>query len=336
MRYSRQELFAPIGRAGQARIGEARVLVAGCGGLGSNAAALLARAGVALLRIVDRDLVELSNLQRQTLFEEADAREGAPKATAAARRLAAVNSEVRVEPVVADVGPDNVLALLDGVDLVLDGFDNFEARYVLNDACAKRRLPWVAGACVGATVTAQLIVPGETPCLRCLHRELPRPGAAETCDTAGIIGPAAVLGAALQASLALRFLVEGGPPPEASLYCADAWNLSLDRLPLPARTPGCPCCGEGRYEYLEGRARTTTALCGRDAVQVRSLSGGRPDLASLAARLGAVGTVRVNDLLLRLTAPPYELTVFDDGRVIVKGTSDEALARSLVARWIGV
>jgi adenylyltransferase/sulfurtransferase len=338
MRYSRQELFAPIGRAGQARIGAARVLVAGCGGLGSNAAALLARAGVGLLRLVDRDVVELSNLQRQTLFEEADARDGVPKASAAARRIEAINAEVKVEAVVADVGPDNVLALLDGIDLVLDGFDSFEARYVLNDACVQRGVPWVHGACVGSTAMARLVVPGRTPCLRCLHRELPQAGAAETCDTAGIIGPAAVLGASLQASIALRFLVEGGPPPgEAALLCADAWELTLDRIPLPPRDPArCPCCGEGRYEYLEATVRGVTSLCGRDAVQVRPLSSRRPDLAVVAERLRGLGTVHVNDLLLRLRAPPYELTLFDDGRVIVKGTSDEALARSLVSRWIGV
>jgi adenylyltransferase/sulfurtransferase len=336
VRYARQERFAPIGAAGQARIRAARVLVAGCGGLGSNAAALLARAGVGFLRIVDRDVVELTNLQRQSLFDEADARDGAPKAAAAARRIAAVNAEVRVEPVVADLGPENVLALLDGVDLALDGFDNFEGRYVLNDACVKRGVPWVTGACVGATATAQLVVPGETPCLRCVHRALPRPGAAATCDTAGILGPAAVLGAALQASIALRFLVEGAPPAEAALYCADVWTPSLDRLPLPPRAPGCPCCGEGRYEFLEGTPRTVTALCGRDAVQVRALSGARPDLAAIAERLRVVGAVKASALLVRVTAAPYELTVFDDGRVIVKGTSDEVLARSLVSRWVGV
>jgi adenylyltransferase/sulfurtransferase len=336
VRYSRQELFAPIGRAGQERIRAARVLVLGCGGLGSNVASLLARAGVGLLRIADRDVVELSNLQRQALFDEGDARDGVPKAAAAARRIAAINSEVRVEPVIADVGPENVLPLLDGVDLAVDGFDNFEGRYVLNDACVKRGVPWIYGACVGSAAMAQLIVPGTTPCLRCLHRELPRSGAVKTCDMVGIIGPAAALAAAVQASIALRFLVEGAAPPEATLTCADAWSLELERIPLPPRDAACPCCGEGRYDYLESSTRSVTALCGRDAVQVRPLSPGRPDLVALAARLRPLGTVHVNELLLRLRAPPYELTVFDDGRVLVKGTSDEALARSLVSRFIGV
>jgi adenylyltransferase/sulfurtransferase len=336
-RYSRQELFSPIGQAGQERIRAARILVTGCGGLGSNSASLLARAGVAFLRIVDRDVVEASNLQRQTLFEEEDAAQGVPKAIAAARRIAAVNAEVRVEPVVADLHGSNVLGLLDGIDLVLDGFDNFEGRYVLNDACAKRGIPWIYGACVGSTALAQLIVPGKTPCLRCLHRDLPAPGAAQTCDMVGIIGPAAALAASLQVAIALRFLVEGRPPAEAVIATADVWDLHAERLVLPPREPaGCPCCGEGRYEFLEASTRSATALCGRDAVQVRALSSGHPDFLALAERLRGVGTVHVFDYLLRLRAPPYELTLFDDGRAIVKGTHDEALARSLVARWIGV
>jgi molybdopterin-synthase adenylyltransferase len=336
-RYSRQELFQPIGRAGQERIRAARVLITGCGGLGSNAASLLARAGVGFLRIVDRDLVELSNLQRQTLFEEADAREGIPKASAAARRIAAVNSDVHVEPVVADLDSGNVLQFVEGVDLVMDGFDNFEGRYILNDACVKQGVAWVNGACVGSTAMAQLIVPGKTPCLRCMHRDLPAPGAAETCDMVGIIGPAAALAGALQVAIALRYIVEGSPPAENAILCGDAWDLCMERLVLPAlRRPDCPCCGLGRYEFLETSARAATTLCGRDAVQVQALSPRRPDFSVLAARLRSVGTVHVNEYLLRLRAPPYELTVFDDGRAIVKGTGDMALARSLVARWIGV
>jgi molybdopterin/thiamine biosynthesis adenylyltransferase len=335
-RYARQELFKPFGAEGQARLRAARVLVAGCGGLGATTASLLARAGVGLLRVVDRDVVELSNLQRQALFCEADAREGVPKAAAAEWRIAAVNSDVRVEAVVADVEPGNVLRLVDGMDLALDGFDNFEARYLLNDACVKRGTPWVYGACVGATAVAGLVVPGTTPCLRCLHRELPAPGAAETCETAGILGPAASLAASMQASLALRFLATGAAPAEASLFSADAWDLRMDALPLPPPAPSCPCCGERRFEFLDGPRRTATTLCGRDAVQVRPLSARPPDLAALAERLRAVGAVRANALLVRLDAPPYELTVFDDGRAIVKGTHDEALARGLVARWLGV
>ncbi len=333
-RYQRQALFAPIGVAGQHKLRAARVLVVGCGGLGSNAASLLARAGIGALRIVDRDLVELSNLQRQSLFSEADVQGGVPKAIAAARRIAAVNAEVRVEPIVADLDSGNVLGFLDGIDLVIDGFDNFEGRYVLNDACVSRDLPWIYGACVGATAMAGLFVPHVTACYRCLHRDLPAAGAAETCDTAGIIGPAALFAASMQVALALRFLV-AGPPAEAAIVTADAWDLELSRLAF-ARDPSCPACGLGRFEFLARAERTTTALCGRDAIAVRALSGGAPDLPALAARLRGVGEVQRNEFLLRLTAPPYELTVFRDGRAIVKGTTDPAVARSLVARWIGV
>jgi adenylyltransferase/sulfurtransferase len=334
-RYSRQERFSAIGAAGQERIRAARVLVTGCGGLGSNSAHLLARAGVGFIRIVDRDVVELSNLQRQSLFDEADVREALPKAVAAARRLRAVNSDVTVEPIVADVEPGNVLGLLEGVELVVDGFDNFEGRYVLNDACVKRGLPWIYGACVGSTAMAQLVVPGRTPCLRCVHRDVPPAGAAETCDMVGIIGPAAAIAASLQVSLALRFLVEGDAAAEACLLCADAWDARLDAIALPPRDPArCPCCGLGRFEYLEAAGQAATPLCG-DAVQVRPLSSQRPDLAALADRLRPLGAVHVSEYLLRLRAPPYELTLFDDGRAVVKGTLDPALARSLVARWVG-
>lgn len=334
-RYSRQQLFAPIGAEGQLRIGAGRVLVAGCGGLGAHSADLLARAGVGFLRIVDRDFVELSNLQRQPLFCEADARQRLPKAAAAARRIAAVNSEVRVEPVVADIDSQTVLRFLEDIDLVVDGFDNFEGRYLLNDACVQSGIPWVYGACVGSTATAALVVPGQTPCLRCLHRELPAPGAAATCDTSGIIGPAAALAATLQVALALRFLT-GHPPAGGALFSGDAWDPDLSRLALPPPEPDCPCCGQRRFEFLAGPGRAATVLCGRNAVQVRALSARPPSLTAIAERLQAVGEVQVNEYLLRLTAPPYELTLFDDGRAIVKGTGDECVARGLVARWIGV
>jgi molybdopterin-synthase adenylyltransferase len=250
-RHARQERFAPVGPAGQERIRAGRVLVAGCGGLGSNAAALLARAGVGLLRIVDRDVVERSNLQRQALFTDADAREGTPKALAAARAIAAIDPAVKVEPLVARVDAGNVLGLLDGVDLAVDGLDSFEARYLLNDACAKARVPWVHGACLGSTAMARLVVPGTTPCLRCLHHRVPERPAAEAPEVAGILGPAVALTASLQAAMALRFLVERAPPPEPAWICADVWELSVQRLPLPPPAPGCPCCALRRFEFLE-------------------------------------------------------------------------------------
>ncbi len=335
-RYLRQTLFAPLGAAGQARLRAAHVLVAGCGGLGAEAASLLARAGVGTLRVVDRDVVELGNLQRQALFDESDARDCLPKAVAAANRLARVNSAVRVEPVVADLDAGNVAEILAGVDLVVDGFDNFEGRFLLNDACVRAGTPWAHGACVGSYGVSALIVPGRTPCFRCLQPELPAPGSTPTCDTAGILGPAAHLIASLEVAQALRWLATGEAPSPPALVAADVWELRLQRVELPARDPRCPCCGERRFEFLEGgAAEPAERLCGRDAVLVRSAGGGVPALRELADRLRPLGDVLVNEFVVRFRKPPYELTVFREGRTLVKGTDDPALARSLVARYVG-
>jgi adenylyltransferase/sulfurtransferase len=334
-RYSRQVLFRPFGPEGQARVRAARVLVAGCGGLGAEAASLLARAGVGFLRLVDRDVVELSNLQRQALFAEADAREGLPKAVAAARRIARVNAEVTVEPLVADIGPANVGGLLEGVDLVVDGFDSFEARFLLNDACVEKGTPWVYGACVASTGLAALLVPGATPCLRCLLGEIPEPGSAATCDTAGILGPAAHLAASMQVGHALRFLATREAPTEAELVYGDVWEARFTRMTV-SRDPACPCCACRRFDFLSVATPQASALCGRDSVQVRPLVPARPDFAALAERLRPLGTVVSNEYLLRYRNEEVEMTLFADGRAIVKGTTDPARARSLVARTFGV
>ena len=334
-RYSRQVLFRPFGAEGQARVRQARVLVAGCGGLGAESASLLARAGVGLLRIVDRDVVELSNLQRQALFDETDVLEGLPKAVAAARRLARVNAEVTVEPLVADVVPGNVRALLDGVDLVVDGFDSFEARFLLNDACVEKGTPFVYGACIASTGLAALLVPGVTPCLRCLLPELPEPGSAATCDTAGILGPAAHLAASMQVGRALHYLATREAPPEAELVYADVWEARFTRMAVP-RDPACSCCAGRRFDFLSVETPQTAVLCGRDSVQVRPLVPSRPDFATLAERLHPLGEVVANDWLLRFRTEDAELTLFSDGRAVVKGTADPARARSLVARTFGV
>jgi len=251
-RYSRQVLFPPIGEIGQERLRAARVLVAGCGGLGAEAAALLTRAGVGFLRLADRDVVEWTNLHRTALYDEADARERRPKAIAAARRLAAVNAEVAVEPVVGEIGPGSVAALLAGMDLVVDGFDNFPGRYVLNDACVRAGLPWVHGAVLGAYGVSTTIVPGVTPCLRCLQPELPSPEAAPTCVTEGVLGPAAHLTASLEVAQALRWLVTRQAPTPPVMVSVDVWDLRLRRVELPSRDPQCPCCGQHRYEFLGG------------------------------------------------------------------------------------
>ena len=337
-RYSRQLLFRPFGAEGQARVRAARVLVAGCGGLGAESASLLARAGIGFLRIVDRDVVELSNLARQALFDEADVREGLPKAVAAARRIARVNADVTVDPVVADVGPRNVRDLLDGIDLVVDGFDSFEARFLLNDACVEKGLAWVYGACIASTGLAALLVPGVTPCLRCLLGEVPEPGAAATCDTAGILGPAAHLAASMQAGRALRFLATRETPAEAELVYAVVWDGRFRRAGLAFRgdESRCPCCVSRRFDFLSVETPQASVLCGRDSVQVRPLVPARPDFASLSERLRPLGEVVSNDYLLRFRTDDVELTLFADGRAIVKGTSDPARARSLVARTFGV
>jgi molybdopterin/thiamine biosynthesis adenylyltransferase len=336
-RYSRQVLFPPIGEAGQRRIRAARVLLLGCGGLGAESASLLARAGVGFLRIVDRDVVELSNLQRQALFDEEHVRIGLPKAVAAAHRLATVNSGVEVEPVVADVTPFNILSFLERIDLVIDGFDNFEGRYLLNDACVKQGLPWVYGACVGSSGLSALIVPGMTPCLRCLYRELPEAGVAPTCDTAGILGPVAHVTAALEVAQALRLLVGEEVPRHAVIASLDVWTLRGERVEVPyAPSHGCPCCVEHRFEFLAAAVPPAAALCGRNAVQVRPQTTRRPELAAIADRLRPLGEVSGNEYLVRFRMPPFELTLFADGRAIVKGTGDAAQARSLVARYFSV
>ncbi len=337
-RYSRQVLFPPIGAEGQARLRAARVLLAGCGGLGAESASLLARSGIGFLRIVDRDLVEITNLQRQALFDEGDVREGVPKAVAAARRIAEINSDVTVEPIVADIHSGNILDLADGVDLVVDGFDNFEGRLLLNDACVRRGIPWVYGACVGSAGLSTLIVPGRTPCLRCLQNELPAPGAAPTCDTVGILGPIAHLVASLEVAQALRWLVTREVPDPPVLVTADVWSLHIRRVELPARDAlaGCPCCAEGRFEFLDAPSIPAEALRGRNAVLVRSRSGASPAFGEIAERLRSLGEVLSGEFVLRFRIPPYELTLFHDGRTIVKGTNDTALARSLVTRYLGV
>jgi molybdopterin-synthase adenylyltransferase len=334
-RYSRQTLFAGIGAAGQARLRAATVLLAGCGGLGAESASLLARAGVGRLRIADRDVVETTNLQRQAMFDEADVAACVPKAVAAAEHIATINSEVAVEPVVADLHAGNLPALLAGVDLVVDGFDNFEGRYLLNDACVRAGVPWVYGACVGSYGVSTLVVPGRTPCLRCVQPDRPVPGASPTCDTVGILGPAAHAIAALEVAQALRWLVTREAPEPAVMVALDVWDLRSQRVELPARDPQCPCCGQRRFDFLEGAPAPAEALCGRDAVLVRASSKEPPALADIAARLRPLGDVLVNEHVLRFRTAEHELTLFADGRAIVKGTSDPALARSLVSRYLG-
>jgi molybdopterin-synthase adenylyltransferase len=335
-RYSRQILFAPVGAEGQRRIRQARALVVGCGALGSAQVEALARAGLGRLRIVDRDFVEESNLQRQTLFSERDARERLPKAVAAARRVAEINSEVAVEAEVADVNAGNVERLVDACDVVLDATDNFATRYLVNDACVKHGVAWVYGAAVGSYGVTMTVRPRASPCLRCVFEDVPPAASAPTCDTAGVIMPVVAVVAAVQVAEALKLLAGRGESLHRSLMQFDVWRNEWRRIRLTGRAPDCPTCALGRYDTLEAEAGDlATVLCGRDAVQVTPRAAAQVDLEALAARLRAAGEVKVNPYLVRLRAGDYELTVFADARAIVRGTDDINLARSLYARYVG-
>ena len=332
-RYSRQTRFAPLGEAGQAKIRVARVAIIGCGALGTMEAEILARAGVGFLRLIDRDFVEWSNLQRQFLFDEGDAREGLPKAVAAANRIARINSDVKVEPLVADLHPANVQELLDDTNLILDGTDNFETRFLINDAAVEANIPWIYGAAVASYGIKMAIDPGRTACLRCVYPEPPQ-GAQPTCETEGVLAPITATIAALEAADALKILAKGRESIEARLTTIDVWTGSIRQLAPPARDPNCPCCARREFVYLDGTKRAPISLCGRNAVQIHERS--RPvNLAELAARLGALGPVRVNEFALRAELECYELTVFPDGRAIIKGTQDTGIARSVYARYVG-
>jgi molybdopterin/thiamine biosynthesis adenylyltransferase len=333
-RYSRQSRFAPLGQDGQDRIHAAHVAVVGCGALGTVQAETLARSGVGRLRLIDRDFVEWSNLQRQFLFEEADAVDGLPKAVAAARRLARVNSEIAIEPEVADLTPANIEDLLEGVGLIVDGTDNFEARFLLNDYAVREGIPWIYAAAVGSYGLKLPIVPGRTACLRCVYPEPPQ-GAQPTCETEGVLAPVTVAIAAMAAGDALKILARGVDAVVARLTTIDVWTGEIRQTAPPTRDPGCPCCVRRDFVHLSGQRRAPISLCGRNAVQIHERS--RPvDLQDLARRLAQVAAVRANDFAVRASIDRYELTVFSDGRAIIKGTTDPGIARSLYARYVGM
>lgn len=333
-RHSRQTRFAPIGTAGQARIRSATVVVMGVGALGSVIAEQLVRAGVGRLRLVDRDVVEPSNLQRQTLYTEADAAAGLPKAIAAAARLRAIDSTVTVEPHVAEITAANVAGFVAGADVVLDGGDTFALRHLVNEACCQARIPWVYAACVGAYALCLPIVPGTTPCLRCLQDELPEPGDGPTCDTTGIIAPAVHLAAAWAVAEALKLLVGDSAARRGELWACDLWSNRFQRLAVQtARRLDCAACGPTpTYPALSARDDEAVVLCGRDAVQVRL--GRDLDLAAVAKALGPAVTAS-NAYLLRWRDGERHATAFRDGRVLVHGLGDPARARGFVARWLG-
>lgn len=336
-RYSRQRLFEGIGEDGQGRLAESTVVIIGCGALGAIQAETLARAGVGKLVLIDRDFVEESNLQRQIMFEESDALNRLPKAVAAASRINRVNSQIKVEPIVTDVNFENIEELISGADLVMDGTDNFETRFLINDACVKSRTPWIYGAAVGSYGLTMTIVPGDSPCLRCVLEAMPEAGSGPTCDTAGVIMPIVTAIASIQTAEALKLLTGRMSALHRSLIRLDLWDFQFNRLDLSSfeRMEDCPAC-LGRFEFLRGRGRqVTTTLCGRNAVQIARSGNRALDLAALAERLKSAGEVDFNDFLLRFRVEGYDITVFRDARSIIRGTSDPAVARGLYARYIG-
>jgi len=333
-KYSRQMLFAGIGVAGQKRLLQGSAVVVGCGAIGAAAANLLVRAGVGRICIIDRDFVEPSNLQRQILFDEADAREALPKAVAAERKLRSINSTVRISGVVSDLGPGNAQELLRGFDVILDGTDNFETRLLINDFAVKHGVPWIYAAAVASYGVTMTVRPGATACLACLLGEQPGAGMGETCDTIGVLGSIVNAIASLEVTEALKLLSGRTDALINRLQSFDIWSGHFQSVHLP-RGGDCRACGRRDFPYLEGSAQPHITMCGRDSVQIherkRSL-----DLGALRARLEpVVGDVRQNDFLLRFSIPPHEMTVFTDGRAVLKGSQDPALARTLYARYIG-
>jgi molybdopterin-synthase adenylyltransferase len=354
-RYDRQMLLPQIGVEGQKKLAAAKVLLVGCGGLGTNIASVLARAGVGHLVLADRDVVDITNLQRQVLFDEADVREGLPKAEAAKRKLAVINSQVAVTAVVDDVNHTNVEKFAAGCNLILDGLDNFETRYLLNDCAVKLGLPYIYGGAVGTAGLVYAVLPhtrrGDTswegigvagPCLRCIFEQAPPPGSSPTCDTVGVLGPLVAVVANLQVTQTLKILTAQWQALTRALLSLDLWANTLRQIDVShAYVPGqCPCCGQRRFEFLEGRhASGATVLCGQDAVQISPTPRTSVDLPEVSLRLGAVGEVAVNSYVLRVVfrqPKDVHLTLFADGRAIIKGTRDPAAAKRLYAQYVGL
>lgn len=334
-RYARQTVLGAIGQAGQEKLAGSAVLVVGCGALGSAQAEFLARAGVGRLILADRDILELHNLQSQLLYAESDVAERLPKAEAAARRLRAVNSSIKIEPVITDVTAANVKELAGRADLVLDGTDNFETRYLLNDAAVSAGKPWVYGGVLGTDGMVLAVHPGRGPCLRCLFEDPPEMGSVPTCSTFGVLNTAVAWVAALQVTEALKALT-GAEAAEFKLHTLDIWRGTVTAV-AAGRRAGCVCCGERRFDFLDSKrgSSSSAVFCGRNAVQVTPERRMAPDFAQLRERLKPLGAVTFNGVVLEFTSGDRRLVVFPDGRVLVNGTTDTAEARSLVSKYIG-
>ena len=337
-RYVRQMRYAPLGEQGQRQISESTALICGLGALGSVLANTLARAGVGKLRIVDRDFLELNNLQRQVLYDESDVEQGLPKAIAAEKKLNAINSEITIDAHVADVDHNNIADLADGADILLDGTDNFETRFLLNDAAMKFNIPWVYGGCIGAEGQTMTILPGETPCLRCLMHEAPPPGTTPTCDNAGILSSIINVIASIEACEALKILSGHRESINRQLTIFDLWENRIHQMKLDAlqENANCPTCQKTEFPWLEGqRGSHTAVLCGRNSVQLSFPERASLSLDALASKLAGVGKVERNPFLLRLAVDDYKLTIFPDGRAIIGGTENISEARTLYAKYVG-
>ena len=337
-RYSRQVRFPALGEAGQLKLLASRVTICGCGALGTVLTNHLVRAGVGRVRLVDRDFIETHNLQRQILFDERDVADNLPKAEAAARKLRLINSAVTIEPVVTDIDHTNILDLVGDADLILDGTDNFETRYLINDAAVKLGKPWIFGGVIGSEGQTMTIVPGKTPCIRCLIEDSPPPGMTPTCETAGVLGPAVAVIASFEAIEAIKLLSGAHDALNTELIMVDVWDWTFRRLKVAGLLGkvDCPCCQRRRFEWLDGTLGShTTTLCGRNAVQVATRRPEPLNFAELALRLAPLGEVRQNAFMLRFGTEGYEFTVFPDGRAIIKGTNDIAKARTLYAQFVG-
>lgn len=337
-RYHRQMLIPVIGQEGQKKICASRIAVLGCGALGTVVANHLGRAGVGFMRIIDRDFIETNNLQRQILFDEDDILENLPKAVAAKKKMARINSQVEVEAIVSDVNYSNIESFIEDVDLVIDGMDNFDTRFVINDACVKHNKPWVYGAGVGTHGLTMVVIPGKTPCLRCIFESAPPPELSPTCDTAGVLGPAIAIIASLQAMEAIKFLSGNHDALDKSLYTYDVWTRQSQSLKIEkARDKvNCLTCKQRRFEYLDGeKGARSTSLCGRNAVQISRDDALKINFKEIAERLSDVGEVQHNNFMMKFTVDGHPITVFSDGRAIIQGTRDITFARNLYAKYIG-
>lgn len=332
-RFSRQIRFTPFGPEGQEKLSTATAVIVGCGALGTVQASLLARAGVGRLRLIDRDYVEESNLQRQILYTEQDARTAMPKAEAARRHLLEANSGVEIEALVADLNPADAEELLGGADVILDGTDNFETRLLINDFAVRDGIPWIYGAAVGSYGIAMPVLPDDSACFRCVYPEPPG-GAQPTCETAGVLGPVTSVIGSIQAMEALKILAGKPGCVRRKIFRADLWNGPVRETAMPERDPACPACGRREFSYLQGQKRAPVSLCGRNAVQIHERT--RPlNLPELAKALEGLGSVRANEFALRFHDGDHEVTVFPDGRAIIKGTTDIGVARSIYSKYVG-